>query len=91
MILPFEIRSLARMYHQNAFPMGIIQSNSKTDITPWLCNKYINCFFDQSAYNQFKNCIDDYWFVKDGILKNQSISLRPNSYKIFSSNEYSHE
>ena len=56
--LPFEEQPVMRMYHNMAFPTGIIQGNAKEDITPWLCGKCINCLLNRNRLrNQFGNLI----------------------------------
>ena len=52
-ILPFDDYPIPSMYHNVAFPMGIIQGNAKGDITPWLCGKFLNCYFNANTENQF--------------------------------------
>lgn len=75
-ILPFDDKPIPVMYHNLAFPMGIIQGNAKTDITPWLCGKYINCYFDpKSPKNKFNICISDNWTITEKIIFKQSIAI----------------
>ena len=75
-ILTFEDNPYARMYHYVAFFLGIIQANAKTDITPWLCGKYINCDF-RGTYriNKFNYEIFDYWGQDEGVLIRQSMEM----------------
>lgn len=47
--LPFDDHPIPSMYHNLAFPMGIIQGNAKEDIAAWLCGKFFNCFFMHTA------------------------------------------
>lgn len=81
-LLPFETNPYSTMYHGIAFPMGIIQGNAKTDITPWLCGKYINCWFVETAENKFAYYINDNWPTGDKILFQQRIDIFSNLYKI---------
>jgi len=75
-ILPFDDKPITVMYHNIAFPMGIIQGNAKTDLIPWLCGKYINCYFDpKSPQNKFNICISDNWTIIDKIIFKQSIAI----------------
>ena len=75
-LLPFQDQPYTLMYHNTAFPMGIIQANSTQDLTPWLCGKYINCYFQTySPSNKFVNCVTDHWAEKDGILSKERLEL----------------
>ena len=76
-ILPFEDNPYTLMYHYTAFPMGIIQGNAKEDITPWLCGRHINCWFDKTWINQFCICVSDNYGVSDGIITSENISVFP--------------
>ena len=50
------------MYHYLAFRWGIIQGNAKEDITPWMCNKHINCTYDaKKPIIPFEIAIRDQW------------------------------
>ncbi len=80
-ILPFDDKPLALMYHNVAYPMGIIQANATEDITPWLSSKYINCWFNKSEKNKFMYCFADQWATEDGILIQQQIELCPDEFK----------
>lgn len=80
-LLPFEDRPYLQMYHNNAFPMGIVQGNANTDIVPWLCMRNINCWFDAKAKNKFSISVEDAWPTADRILVRQSISLYTELFK----------
>lgn len=82
MILPFEINSYVKCYHNRAFPLGIIQGNANCDIIPWLCGKYINCSFDRLSYGmKFDICLYDAWGNKERVTSSQSIALDSQSYE----------
>lgn len=86
-ILSFENNPLSLMYHGTAFPIGIVQGNATTDVTPWLCGKYINCSFGPTFINKFSISINDSWFVGDNILTQQRVDLYPQLYNsIFKKN-----
>lgn len=74
-LLPFEDHPYSLTYHYCAFPMGIIQANAKEDITPWLCGKYIDCWYDKNSINQFTIYPADDWATKEKILLGQNIYL----------------
>ena len=80
------------MYHHIAFPMGIIQGNAQTDITPWLCGKYINCSLakDKNSQNRFTIYTSDLWGVEDYILMRQQIVLYPELYYLLFDDEVMH-
>lgn len=81
-VLPFENNPYSIMYHEMAFPMGIIQGNATSDITPWLCGKYINCSFEKDKWKNNKFTISSYdkWAIEDDILTYQHILLYPQLY-----------
>ena len=81
-VLPFEINPLSVMYHNLAFPLGVIQGNAKCDITPWLCHKLINCFFRPAAMNKFSISLFDNWGIGDKITFHQQIQLLYDTYDI---------
>lgn len=86
-LLPFQEQPYNLMYHNTAFPMGIIQANATQDLTPWLCGKYINCYFKTfSGSNKFVNCITDNWAEKDQILFKQRLELAWEHYEIYFGN-----
>ena len=78
LVLPFQIHPYIVMHHTAAFPMGIIQANARDDISPWLCGKYINCFYKPNKTLDI--CLDDKWATNDKILIKQSISLSLSLY-----------
>lgn len=80
-VLPFEDSPYALMYHYIAFPMGIIQGNAKDDITPWLCGRHINCWFDKEWINQFCVCVSDNYGVSDHIITNETVSVFSESFE----------
>lgn len=81
-ILPFEDKPIALMYQTCAFCMGIIQGNAKTDITPWLSSKFINCRFSPLAKNKFIYYVFDRWCTEcffqlknAGFLRNKNVGF----------------
>ncbi len=70
------------MYHNMAFPMGVIQGNSKNNITPWLCYKFLNCLYNPSSANKFSISLSDSWGVGDKMVFHQQIQLFNDSYDI---------
>jgi len=85
--LSFELNPVTQYYHSVAFPMGIIQGNAEVDITPWLCNRHVNCMFLwQPNIRSFDTNIVDPWCKKANILKEQQISLYKGTYKILDIN-----
>lgn len=77
-ILPFEEKPYTLAYQNSAFPMGIIQTNARENIDPWLASKYINCRYHPG--NIFDICIADKWFCVDGKLLYQRVNLEKNLY-----------
>lgn len=78
-ILPFCVDVEMRMYHNKAFPLGIIKANiSNYDI--WLCNKLINCVCRKSG--AFDSYEEDLWSVRDGLTFSQNIYLTPHSFEL---------
>lgn len=68
-ILPYNKTPLILMYHYTAFPTGIIQSNTEFDITPWICDKFINCYFDlEDSIHKFDFVTHDGWQTDNGVL-----------------------
>ena len=82
-MLPYSDSPYTQMYHNEAFSLGIIQANAQTDITPWLCGKFVNCFFSPIYNNQFKILWHDNWAEEDGILTNQRINLLIETFQQF--------
>lgn len=74
---------LSKMYHNLAFPLGIIQANAKSDITPWLCSKYTNCFFihKDTPETMFDICVDDKWALNDRILIEERVVFLKEFYE----------
>lgn len=82
-ILPFVEEPLLTSYHSNAFPIGIVQSNFKQDLTPWLCCRYINChYMDFASGNKFDICTSDNWFTDERILLHQALDLQWENYSL---------
>ena len=84
--LKFCDNPFSKMYHNLAFPLGIIQANAKSDITPWLCGKYTNCFFlhKDNLENMFDICVDDKWAINDGVILRQKIIMLKEFYEVLS-------
>lgn len=81
-LLPFEENPYNQMFHNSAFPMGIIQGNANCDIKPWLASKYINCYYRPG--NTFDICMKDKWFSEDGKLIQQRIIMTEDGYRALS-------
>lgn len=81
-VLPFDINPLSVMYHNLAFPLGVIQGNAKCDITPCLCHKFINCLFNPPAMNKFSISLFDNWGIGDKMTFHQQIQLFYDAYDI---------
>ena len=81
--LKFCENPLSTMYHNLAFPLGIIQANAKCDITPWLCGKYTNCFFlhKDALDTMFDICVHDNCALTDKILIQERIVLLRDFYE----------
>ncbi len=68
-INPFELQPVSLQFQFYAFPMSIIQANAKTDITPWLCKKFFNCYFYERDNNyDFRINLGDYWTDIEGVV-----------------------
>lgn len=82
-LLPFAEEPLLTAYHSNAFPLGIVQANAKKDLTPWLCCKYINCYYaDRMSKNKFDISTSDPWFTDEGVLQHEAIDLQWGNYAL---------
>ena len=77
-MLPFEEIPYTLAYQNSAFPMGIIQANTRENIDPWLASKFINCRYHPG--NIFDTCITDKWFCVDGKLFYQRVNLAKSLY-----------
>lgn len=78
--LPFTNTPTVRSYNNIAFPIGIMEANAKTDITPWLCSLFINCrFTTNSEIESFNTCLVNGWDVAECSLIHQTISLLKES------------
>ena len=81
-ILPFEEHPYSIAYHSLAFTMGILQANAIEDITPYLCDRYINCyFFLKPDGNRFITAINDVWMSEGNIIIYERVDLSPDVYK----------
>lgn len=78
--LPFKTNPLSVMYHNLAFPLGVIEGNAKCDITPWLCHKFINCIFNSNVKNKFSISLSDNWGISEQINFCQQMHLYFDSY-----------
>ena len=65
--LPFHSNPYSVMYHHLAFPLGILQGHTEIDISPWLCDKYINCLFcfKKGSTQRYNIVTEDPWFLRD--------------------------
>ena len=82
MKLPFCISPYIVTYHNKAFPLGVIQGNSKIDLTSWISGKFINCFFHSSSLDhKFDLYTLDPWGEQDGANSSQTIKLDKNMFK----------
>lgn len=76
-ILPFPEIPMLISYHNEAFPVGIIQANSTVDITRWLCTKCIKCvYYSDVSNNGFYLEIEDDWGGFEGLTSFQTFTLR---------------
>lgn len=83
-VLPFDINVYTKMYHHLAFPLGIVMGNAEKDITPWLCDKFINVrYFESNPNTKFDIVFGDKWFGEKRILFKQNIILDRYQYQIF--------
>lgn len=72
--LPFNDNPTVRSYNNIAFPIGIMEANTKTDITPWLCSLFINCrFVNNPKIESFNTCLVNGWDVAECSLIHQTI------------------
>lgn len=75
-ILLFDLNVEMRMYHNKAFPLGIIKANIK-NYDLWLCNKLINCVnWSSGSFDSFE---EDIWSQKEGLTFSQNIYFAPPS------------
>ena len=66
---PFDLQPVTLQFQFYAFPMSIIQANAKTDITPWLCKKFFNCYFyERDDFYDFRINLGDYWTDIEGVV-----------------------
>lgn len=83
-ILPMKTDPVVRCYHNLAFPLCFIQGNAEMigkDITPWLIGKYLNCVFDEKAYdNRYEICMHDWWGHEEHVIYHQHISMFKHIY-----------
>lgn len=75
--LPFHSNPYSVMYHHLAFPLGILQGHTEIDISPWLCDKYINCqfCFKKGSTQRYNIVTEDPWFLRDEIFILQKVLL----------------
>lgn len=85
--LPFELNPIMQGYQYTAFPMSIIQGNAKSDLTPWLCGKHINCCYNTNQVSDkysMSTCVSEsYCYTRgENVLKFQHISFEKETYRI---------
>ena len=85
--LPFELNPIMQGYQYTAFPMSIIQGNAKSDLTPWLCGKHINCCYNTNQVSDkysMSTCVSEcYCYCRgENVLKFQHISFEKETYEI---------
>ncbi len=75
--LPFEPAPLVRTYHYDVFTLGIIQGhNSLEKITPWLCGRYLNCYYGALGGEKlFATDPVDLWCGEDNIMWRTCLDL----------------
>ncbi len=68
--LPFELKPLLQAYHHDVYTLGIVQGhNSLEKISPWLCGRYLNCFYGYMGGNDlFSKDPVDIWGDQDDII-----------------------
>lgn len=83
-ILPIDFSPIVCCYHNTAFPLSVIQGNSKQqgkDIMPWAVGKYLNSrFTDSSENNKYEICMFDNWGLEDEIFRHQYINMYTDFY-----------
>ncbi|MBQ9121667.1 MAG: hypothetical protein IJY12_04850 [Clostridia bacterium] len=79
MKLPFEMNSYITTYHNNAYPLGVIQGNAKFDLTPWIAGKFVNCYFRYKR-PKFELFTLDPWGEGAGVNLSESIRLTPEMF-----------
>lgn len=75
-ILPLEKNTWIQAYHIRNFELGILQSK-----TPWIYEKYINCYYKPSGA-LFNHCMPEQrYFVKNGVMLVQKFRFNKSIYK----------
>lgn len=86
-VLPFPDKPIFLSYHSRAFPFGIIQANSKEDITKWACSKSVDFVCRPgSSKNIFNIDVHDLWGLKEKILIRQTIKIKSQYIKSLDEN-----
>lgn len=80
-LLPFPKTPMFLCYHNRAFPFGIIQANSPTDITKWACTKCVNCnFLSELPHNKFNIAVTGAWGDKEQLVTYKALYLMKESW-----------
>lgn len=76
MKLPIDLNPVLKSTHILAHPLGIISANESRDVWfPWLCNKFINCYFSESRDLMFDVYEYDKLFRDINLLKCQEFVI----------------
>lgn len=81
--LPFDLHPELNTYLNLAHPLGILGGNipDKNIWFPWLCNKYINCYYTESPNQKFGLYTMDSFFLVDSILDQLEFKIIPKKYQ----------
>lgn len=81
--LPFDLNPELNTYLNLAHPLGILGGNipNKSIWLPWLCNKYINCYYMESPKRKFGLYTVDPFFLSDAIIEQLEFKIVPETYE----------
>lgn len=80
--LPFDLNPELNTYHNLAHPLGILGGNipDKSVWFPWLCNKYINCYYTEKPQKGFSLYSVDRFFTGDLLMERIEVTILPERY-----------
>ena len=81
--LPFDLNPELNTYLNLAHPLGILGGNipDKSAWFPWLCNKYINCYYVDFPQKKLGLYTVDGFFLNDNIIEQLEFKIIPKKFQ----------
>lgn len=84
MKLPIDLNPVLKSTNILAHPLGIISANERKEVWfPWLCNKYINCYYSKDRNPEFDFYEYDKLFRNINLLQCQEFVIDTETWPVF--------